>query len=203
MTRISISMHVCFRLSRGLHHLANFIRDLDTAQLGVSASDGFGERKNIWFDVPMLKRKPFPSTTKACDDFIRNKEHLVFITDRAHQREIIVWRDDHTTHSHHWFSDERRDCIRAFAQDRFFQFARRGLTNRLACLQLTLIAIWIRCRDVNESLRRRTKHRVIFFETGCEGSGQRYAMIGTFARNDFVLRWLALALPVIARGLER
>jgi hypothetical protein len=150
----------------------------------------------------MFEREPFAGAAKTCDDFIGNEQHFIFIADRAHKREIIIRRDDHAAHAHDRFGDERRNGIRALAQDRFFQGTRRSLTDRLACLELTFEPIWIGCRDVNKPIHRGAEHGVIFFQAGRKCGGQGYAVIGTFARDDFVLARFPFALPVITGGLE-
>src|SRR6185503_9800054 len=109
MTGIGVTMHVGFRLGRRLHRLADGIRDLDSAQWGIPARDGLGERENVWFDAPMFECKPLARTTKTCYDLIRNEKHAVLVTNAAHEREIIARRDDHTANAHDGFSNERRD----------------------------------------------------------------------------------------------
>ena len=46
------------------------------------------------------------------------------------------------------------------------------------------------------------EHRVVLFQSGGECSRECYTVIGAFASDHFVLARLALALPVIAGGLE-
>jgi hypothetical protein len=175
---------------------------LNTAQLSISAGDGLGERENIRFYIPMLKRKPFACAAKACDDFVGNEEHFIFVADGAHERKIISGGNDHAAHTHDRFSNERRNSILTFAQNCFFQFTRGGLTDCFSSFDNALITIWIRRRNMNKSFHRGAEHGVIFFKSSRKCRGQRNAMIRTFARNDFIFTGLAFSFPIITRSLE-
>ncbi len=203
MTRIGISMHVRFAVRGRFHRLANSIGDLDTAELGISARDGFCERKNIRLHIPMLEREPFACAPKARDDLVRDEEHFVFVADLSDEREVIVGWNDHASDTHDRLGDESGDSVGSFAQNGGFQFPSRRLPDSFPILQLTFVAIRIRRGDVDKSIHGGTEHGVIFFQPRGKCRGKRHAVIRAAPRNDLVLGRLALALPVIARGLER
>src|SRR5690242_20365927 len=105
----------------------------------------------------MLEGEPFACATKTGDDFIRNEQDSILIADFSHQWEIVIGRNDHTTDSHDGFGDECRDRVCTFTKDRFFQGARRSLTDCLAWFQFSLKPIWIRCGNMNETFHRGTE----------------------------------------------
>src|SRR5690349_6721628 len=113
----------------------------------------------------MLEREPFAGATKTGDDFIRNEQDSIFIANRPHQWEIIVWRNDHAADTHHRFGDKCRYGVCTFTKDRFFEGARRSLTNRLTSLQFTFKSIWVWRGNMNKPFDGGTKHRVIFFKS--------------------------------------
>jgi len=120
-------VHERLGLGRGFHRGADLVRDLDAAELGVSAGDGFGEGENIGLHAPVFEREPLPRPTEASDDLVRDEEDSVFVADGADEREVVRGRDDDSADAHDRFRDERRDGVRAFVEDRLLEGARGGL----------------------------------------------------------------------------
>src|SRR4029453_8167757 len=58
----------------------------------IAAAQCFGERDDVWLEIPMLKSEHFPCATKACLHFIRDQQCAVFAAKFLSPREEIRFR---------------------------------------------------------------------------------------------------------------
>ena len=142
-----------------------------------------------------------PRSAEARDDFIGDQQHVITRADFANQRPVIVGRIDHAAGAVDRLPDEGGNRVRALAEDRFLEFARRRLADCLAGLR-PLESVRVARLDVNETGDPRFKHLPVRAHLGGAHRLERDPVVSLLARNDLYLVGLAARLPVKARGLE-
>src|SRR5687768_17413907 len=65
----------------------------DKSKREIATCQAFGRYNNVWQNVPMLKAPPFACTPQANKNLVSNQQNPVAVTDFAHGRPIVVWRD--------------------------------------------------------------------------------------------------------------
>ena len=97
----------------------------------------------------MLEGEHPPRAPETGDDLVGDEQHLVLVADFPHPTEVVVLRDDHAARALHGLSDEHRDRVGAFAQNRLLELVGRG--NALTYPRRGLVSIGIGRRDVCEA----------------------------------------------------
>src|SRR5260221_6080568 len=160
--------------------LRNMSPHSDSAQRNVTRSKSLRHANQVRDNLPVIDSKPLTRAAKARHHLVSDHQNPVLVAQFPHALEVSIRRNKNSIRSDDCLQNERRNRMRAFQLDNFFDHGQRSL-RRLPSAFYAVIRIKYAHYARNPRLRRPSPR----IARKAHGTRRR-AVIRPIARHDFV-----------------